>query len=161
VRTLQLCIGSLLIGALLADPIALKVQGPDTAGNLLQMAIPGTTPAGQQTPLAAVGTGVNASTSATLTAAVGKTNFLSGFDVYANGATAASVQTVTITGLAVGTLTYSYAIGNSVNTDLPHLIEYFNPPLPASATNTAIVVTCTAAGTGNTQQCVAAWGFQQ
>jgi hypothetical protein len=36
----------------------------------------------------------------------------------------------------------------------------FNPPLPASADNTAIVLTLPSLGAGNTNAAVNVWGFQ-
>jgi hypothetical protein len=40
------------------------------------------------------------------------------------------------------------------------VIVTFDPPLPASADNTAIVVTLPALGAGNTNATANAWGFQ-
>ena len=75
------------------------------------------------------------------------------------GATAGAVVTVTVAGLLGGTrsFTYTFATG-AVVANQPLLIQ-FTPPLPASAVNTPIVVTCPASGTGGTNNTVNAQGF--
>jgi hypothetical protein len=66
---------------------------------------------------------------------------------------------VTVTGLLGGTLTYTYTAAAGVLVANQPLIVEFNPPLPASAVNTNIVVSCPSLGAGNTNNTVNAHGF--
>jgi hypothetical protein len=104
----------------------------------------------------------NAQAQASIAAVAGKTNYLSGFSMSALGATAGSTVTLTIAGLAGGNRTLLVivpaGVGSPVN-PFP-LIEKFNPPLAASAPNTAITVTLPALGAGNTNAMVNAEGYQ-
>ena len=112
------------------------------------------------TPLSAgSGNVANASAAATLTSATGKTAYITGFQVTGSGATAGLPVTVTVAGLLGGTrsFTYSDAVGALV-LNSPLLVN-FPYPIPASATNTNIVVTCPALGAGNTNNTVNAQGF--
>lgn len=102
----------------------------------------------------------NASAVATLAAAVGKTTYITGFQVTSGGATAASLKSVTITGLLGGTATYTIGVVAGAAAPNAHLVVTFTPPIPGSATNTAIVVTVPALGAGNTNATVTAHGFQ-
>lgn len=101
----------------------------------------------------------NASAVATLAAVAGKTNYLTGILITGSGATAASVQSVTITGLLGGTLTLTYTVPAGATTTTQPLAITFPFPLPASAVNTAIVLTAPAFGAGNTNASVSAFGF--
>jgi hypothetical protein len=109
---------------------------------------------------ASSGNVANASAVATLAAAAGKTNYLSNVIIAGAGATAASVVLATITGLLGGTVTIPVAVPAGVTTGIAPLVLNFNPPLPASAANTAIVVTLPALGAGNTNAAVTAAGYQ-
>lgn len=108
-------------------------------------------------PVTASVTGTTAATAATLPA--GGANFqtfISGFEV-TGGATAAASVTVVVSGTVSGSLNYNMTYGT-----LPQngsLIVEFNPPIPASALNTAIVVTAGAAGAGGVVA-VTTHGFQ-
>jgi hypothetical protein len=96
---------------------------------------------------------------ATLAAVASKTAYLTGFEVTGAGATAGLPVLVTVTGLLGGTLTYIYtAIAGVLLANQPLIVE-FNPPLPASAQNTNIVVSCPSLGAGNTNNTVNAHGF--
>lgn len=114
-----------------------------------------------------VGTPVQASSgnvaaavaAATLPAVLNKTNFLSGFDVTSAGATAAAVVNLTITGLLGGTRSYVYTAVAGATLANPNLVVNFDPPLPASGPNVAIVVSLPSLGAGNTNACVNAEGF--
>jgi len=100
------------------------------------------------------------SNAATLTPGSGKTAYLAGFDVVATGATSAVVVDVTVSD---GTWTLTYPLNvpaTSAAVQLAPLIRSFNPPLKASAANTAITVTCPSLGTGNTNCCVNAFGYK-
>lgn len=112
------------------------------------------------TPLiAGSGNVANASAAATLTPSATTTAHISGFEVTGAGSTAASVVTVTVAGLLGGTRHYTYTFPAGATVACAPLVVNFNPPLPASAVNTAIVVTCPAGGTGNTNTTVVAHGF--
>ena len=101
----------------------------------------------------------NATATATIPAAAAKLGYITGFEVTGGGATAGSVVSLTITGLLGGTATYSVAVPTGAILGLTPLIVEFLQPLPASAVNTAIVVSLPALGAGNTNAAVVAHGF--
>lgn len=109
---------------------------------------------------ASSGNVANASAVATLAGAAGKTTYITGFEITAGGATAGALVLATVTGLINGTATYVYAVATGAATGSPPLIVEFPAPIPASAVNTAIVVTLPALGAGNTNAAVVAHGFQ-
>lgn len=102
-----------------------------------------------------------ASAVATLAAAAGKTTYITGFTATGLGATAAGVSLLTVTGLLGGTQTYVVPVPAGATLGIAPLRVTFIPPLPASAVNTAIVVTMPTLGAGNTNAAVVATGFQQ
>lgn len=97
---------------------------------------------------------------ATLPAAAGKTTFIDGFEVTAAGSTAALAVTVTVGGPAVP-LTYVFVFPAGAGVGAAPLVVEFPRPIPASAPNTAITVTCPSGGAGNTAASVVAHGYQQ
>lgn len=102
----------------------------------------------------------NAIATATIAAVSGKTNYLSSVHVTGSGSLVGLPVIVTITGLDVGTIRYSYAaIAGALLTNIPLLVDY-PEPLKASAPNTAIVVTCPALGLGNANNIVNAFGYR-
>lgn len=101
----------------------------------------------------------NGSAVATLTATATTTAYISGFEVTGSGATAALPVSVTVAGVLGGTLTYTYCFVAGVLVGNLPLVVDFDPPLPASAVNTNIVVTCPASGAGGTNNTVVAHGF--
>jgi hypothetical protein len=114
------------------------------------------------TPVQASSGNVAAAT-ATATLAAGGANvmtYISGFEVTGSGATAGLPVTVTVTGILGGTLSYTYTAAAGVLVGNTPLIVEFNPPLQASALNTAIVVPCPSLGAGNTNNTVVAHGYQ-
>jgi len=116
---------------------------------------PGATPLNESS-----GNVAAAPATATLPATTGVTNWLFGFDINGGGATAASIINCTVTGLVGGTATFSLPIPSGATVGLTPLQERFPEPLPASAVNTAIAVSCPSFGTGNTNASVNAYGFQ-
>jgi hypothetical protein len=102
----------------------------------------------------------NAIATATLAAVVGKTNYITGFEVWAGGATAGALVDVTISGLAGGSRTYPYSVPAGATNAATPLLIVFPAPLPASAANVAITVTLPALGVGNAAAQVNAYGFQ-
>lgn len=132
----------------------------DANGNLLTAS--GTVGPGGATAVAnSSGNVANASAVATLAAAPAKTTYISGLTITGAGATAASVVTAALTGLLGGTVSFTIAAPAGVAVGIAPLMVAFNPPLPASAVNTAIVLTLPALGSGNTNAAVSAWGYQK
>lgn len=139
---------------------------PINSANLLLGGSPVT--AGNPVPIQAVGYGTatsveqsasisaGASGSCTLAGTANKTTYIVGFTITSATVAAAVSGTVTITGL---TNTMSYTYDNLVaNQSL--LSQYFGERgIPASASNTAIVVNFPAI-TGGGATTVVAWGYQ-
>lgn len=117
-------------------------------------------PAGATPITAASGNVANAAGVATLSAVAGKTTYITGFTCTGSGATAGLPVNVTVVGTISGTLTYTAvaAVGALV-ANTPLNIQY-PVAIPASATNTTIVVTLPALGAGNTNASVVAHGYQ-
>jgi hypothetical protein len=111
---------------------------------------------------ASSGNVANAAATATLAAGGANVmNYISGFEFTGSGATAAAVVLLTITGVIGGTMTYVIPVPAGVTVGIPPLVVEFNPPLQASALNTAIVVSVPALGAGgNTNSAVVAHGYQ-
>lgn len=101
----------------------------------------------------------NAVAAATLTGGALTTVYLAGFEITGSGATAGLPVAVTVTGLLGGTRTYIYTFATGALVANTPLIVQFTPPLPASAVNTAIVVSCPAGGTGAANNCTVAHGY--
>jgi hypothetical protein len=113
------------------------------------------------TPITAASGNVAAATAAaTLAAVAGKTTYITGFAVTGSGATAGLPVSVTVTNTITGTLTYTYAAAAGVLVANTPLIVQFPYPIPASAANTTIVVSCPTLGAGNTNNATVAYGFQ-
>lgn len=129
----------------------------DSLGNLSLSALP----AGSAgTPVSATSGNVAASAAvATLPAVSAKTTYITGFELTASGSTAGLPVTVTVAGLLSGTLSYTFTFAAGVLVASTPLIVEFPQPLPASAVNTAIVVTLPSGGTGNTNATADAHGF--
>lgn len=103
----------------------------------------------------------NAIATATLAASSsGLTTYITGFEITASGATAASAVTATVTGVITGTMHYTFAAPAGVAVAATPLVVQFTTPIPANAANTAIAVALPALGSGNTNATVTAHGFQ-
>jgi hypothetical protein len=98
---------------------------------------------------------------ATLPGAPGLTTFISGFEITASGATAATCVNATLAGVVSGALIYTYCVPTGVASLASPLVVSFTPPLPAASVNTPISVTLPSLGSGNTNATVVAHGFQQ
>lgn len=96
---------------------------------------------------------------AAIPAVVGKQAYITGFEVTASGSTAALPVDVTVTGIAGGTLTYTFSFPAGVLVGATPLIVEYPQPIPASALNTAITVSCPSGGAGNTKSTVNIHGF--
>lgn len=143
-------------GGYVRDPDGRQVVVVSTGGSAGSAGVPeGATPI-----TAASGNVGNAQAVATLAGTTGKTTYIQGFQVTASGATAGLAVSVTVAGLISGTATYAFTFPAGVAVGASPLIVEFPAPIPASATNTAIVVTLPAGGSGNTNAAVAAQGFQ-
>lgn len=117
-------------------------------------------PVANQAPLnISSGNKANASAAAVLPGVVGKTTYITGFEVTGSGAVAGLPVIVTVSD-GTFTLSYIYNFIAGVLIGNQPLIVYFPVPIPAGATNTAITVTCPASGTGGTNNSVNAHGFQ-
>lgn len=110
---------------------------------------------------ASSGNVANAAAVATLAGAVGKSTWVTGFEITASGATAASVVTATLTGILGGTMSYTFVVPAGITTAATPLIVSFNPPLPSSAANTPIAINLPALGAGNTNAAVNIHGYTQ
>ena len=110
--------------------------------------------------VASSGVVANAAAAASIAAVAGKTSYLSGFQCSALGATALANVTVTVAGAAGGTLSYKFQFPAGVTVLAALLNVVFDPPIAASAPNTAITVTLPAGGAGNTDAITNAQGFQ-
>lgn len=111
--------------------------------------------------IASSGTVSAATAAASLPGVAGKTTYITGFTATGGGATAGSNVSLTISGLAGGgTPDYVYTAPTGAAVPGPVLSVSFNPPLPASGPNTAIVVTMPTLGAGNLAAAVTATGFQ-
>jgi hypothetical protein len=102
----------------------------------------------------------NAAAVATLAGAASVTTYITGFEVTAAGATAGLPVIVTVAGISGGTLSYIFVFPAGVLVGAVPLVVEFAAALPASAANTAIVVTCPAGGAGNTHAAVTAHGYR-
>ena len=95
-------------------------------------------------------TGGNGATAVTIPALVGQTAYLSSFEVYSGGATAATISSITIVGLKGGTLTIPIALPAGVALAAPYTWVAYDIAIPASGPNVAIVLNIPAAGGGRT-----------
>lgn len=110
-------------------------------------------------PVNVTASGTTGTTVATLPAAVGKTTYICGWhdDVMA---TSIAVTNLQITGLSSGgSLNFLVTVLAQSTQGVGSAQQFYAPCLPASALNTAIVVTGGVPGTGGVQQ-VNAWGYQ-
>jgi hypothetical protein len=110
---------------------------------------------------ASSGNQANAAATASLAGAVGKSTWVTGFEITAGGATAASLVVATLTGVLGGTQSYVFAVPAGATVGATPLVVEFNPPLPSSAANTAITLTLPALGAGNTNAIVNIHGYTQ
>lgn len=116
-------------------------------------------PNGATNVTGASGNVANASAAATLPGVAAKTTYITGFQITAGGATVGGLVTVTVTGVITGTLSYTFEAPTGATIGATPLIVTFPTPIPASAVNTAIVVTLPALGAGNTNATVVAQGY--
>jgi len=153
-------IAALLI--LAPDPQAIKVQGPDTLGNVLPIQI---TPPGATgltvTNTGATSTGGAQANNVNLAAVGGVTNYCTGFEVTGGGATAGSEITVTLSGVTGGPWNYTLSVATGATALTQPLIVEFTTPVSATTTNTAITLAVPSFGVGNTNASAVIHGFRQ
>lgn len=101
----------------------------------------------------------NATASAALGAVAGQTNYVTGFQFTASGATAASVVTCTLVGVKPYNQFYTVAVPAGVTAGVTPLSVSFNPPLQATNVNVAITASCPALGSGNTNATMNIQGY--
>jgi hypothetical protein len=109
--------------------------------------------------VATSGNVANAIGTATLPAVAAKTTYITGFDVTGSGATVGLPVVVTVAGLLGGSITYTTTAAVGALVGNTPLSVRFPAPMPASAVNTAITVSCAALGAGSTNNVVNAFGF--
>lgn len=102
----------------------------------------------------------NAAAVATLPAAAGKTTYITGFQMTASGSTAALVVVATVTGTFSSNMSFVFTFPAGAAVAAQTLAVSFPQPIPATAVNTAIVVTLPAGGAGNLHAACVAQGFQ-
>jgi hypothetical protein len=124
---------------------------PAVFGTLLGNNVPG----GRAVPVAQTGTGTTGAVTATLPAAANRVTYITGLSA---GAAGTGTESVTVGSLSTangsaGTLNFTFVAGQG-----PFNVS-FNPPLPASAVNTTIVVTAGAHASA-TAVSVTAVGFR-
>lgn len=112
------------------------------------------------TPLAVASRSLaNGVATATLASAIGRTVYITGFEVTGSGATLGLPVTVTVANTLGGTLSYTYCAGAGVLLANTPLFVAYAPGIPASGTNVSIAVSCPALGLGNTNNTVSARGY--
>ncbi|MGB3549059.1 MAG: hypothetical protein WA993_00090 [Candidatus Binatus sp.] len=136
-------IGNLLCGILLAGILIAGSAAPGRAQLQVRLRPPNVT-----AYCSSVGSG-GASVSASCAAAAGLTNYLWKIDASCSSPASTVSGVVTVTGIQGGTLSYEF---DEVGGGAPYLEDAF-PPLQASASNTAIVMTVPAISGGGA--CVA------
>jgi len=104
-------------------------------------------------------TGSNAQITATLAASAGQLDYLSGFAVNGLGATGASYANIIVSGLSGGSLVWTIMVPVGTGVPCNPILVTLASPIPASAVNTAIIVTVSAFGAGNLLSSVMAWGY--
>lgn len=114
-----------------------------------------------QTPVQGAANGAAGAQTATLAGVAGKRTYISGVAVNGFGATGAATASLVISPLQGGNLTISVEVPAGVTTPIQPLVITFNPPIPCNAVQTAITAVLATFGAGNTDESVAAWGFQQ
>lgn len=101
-----------------------------------------------------------ATATATLAADANLFWYVTGFEIYMGGATAASVVLATITGLLGGTITIPVQVPAIATPGVTFISAQFTQPLAGAAQNTAVVLTLPSGGTGNLNAAVTLHGFK-
>ncbi len=115
---------------------------------------------GKNLTTASSGNIANGTASASLAASPSFINYITGFHITGAGASAGAAVQVTVTGVIGGTMTFVYAANSGPTSGNSPLSIVFPEPIPATAANTAITVSCPALGAGNTNNAVVIYGFR-
>lgn len=159
----------------LAQPAAAQYYGPgtyltDPSGTCTypgRTTCPFTTqtqlevPYGATQEIGASGVVTAATAAATIPKAALKTTYLQGIFFTSGGATGASLVTCTITGLLGGTVSFIVPVVAGATLGNVPVNKEFKPPLPSSAANVDIVVSCPTLGAGNNGASMIAYGYIQ
>lgn len=141
------------------------IDGNDTTGSPVgEFSIPAPLAGAsgfQETDVDASSSGGAQANNVTLPGAAGATTFITGFEITGDGATGASIITITVTGILGGTKTYFLNVPAGATIATTQLFVEYSRPIPASGLNTAIVVNVPSFGAGNTNAAVTAHGFQR
>lgn len=116
-------------------------------------------PANSVPVLATSGTVAAAAATATMPATSGWKNYVQGVRCSGGGATAASIVTLTLSG-TFNNIVQTVAVPAGVTAAIVPVEFNFVPALPASDSNTAIVVSMPSLGAGNTVASCHIWGFR-
>ena len=100
-----------------------------------------------------------AANNVSLPAVANQTNFVTGFEITGDGATAGSVILVTLTGVVGGPLDYELTIPAGAGVAVTPLIVEFPVPIPATGPNVAITLNVPSFGAGNTNAAAAIHGY--
>lgn len=142
-----------------ADSTTLQPTEQKSTGGAAHVLLAAGYPTGATALTGASGNVAASTAAATLTTVAAKTTHIAGFSITGAGATAGLPVIVTVTGTITGTLTYIYtAVAGALLSNTPLHVS-FNPPIPASAVNTNIVVSCPTLGAGNTHNAAVAHGY--
>lgn len=150
-RTLNMDPSGAPLDATLTVPTAQIGPYPSTnSGGVTTSAVPITCSSGNV---------ANGTVACTLAATSGKTTYLQGMMMTSDGATVAGGVGCTITGTITGTMNFVYDYGVITAQNGPLALN-FGLGIPASTTNTTIVLSCPASGAGGLHASMAAWGYQ-
>jgi hypothetical protein len=117
-------------------------------------------PGGSTNVSCATGNVAASTATCTMPATTGKFTYVTGFDITGSGATLGSAVTCTLTNTDSGTHSYTFvAIAGALLADNP-LVRSFSPPLKATASNTAPVLSCPSLGAGNTNTTINMYGYE-
>jgi hypothetical protein len=122
--------------------------------------VTGALPAGATQLTNSNGNAANAQAQATFAAVSGKTNYITGMTVCGGGSTAGLATFVTLAGVSGGSLFYPIVAPIGALVGFAPLTVVFNPPLAASAANTAITATLPALGAGGLAAGVSITGYR-
>jgi len=106
------------------------------------------------------GNSPNAAINISLPAAAGKTTYITHLMVSGGGATAASLSSVIVANMLGGTYGLNFGVPAGITVGLPPIVITFDPPMPATAVNTALNITVAAFGAGNVAASASAQGYQ-
>lgn len=148
----------------IGTPADLKELDPDAAAatvvSLLRGILEGSSPATSTQVQASSGLVANAPAIGTLPAFAAETNYLTGFSIAFDGATAGLPIVVVVAGL-IGPISYVLNVPTLPAVQAEPFVIEFAEPLAAVAPNAPITITLPALGAGNTAAVVNVQGFHR